>query len=254
MISAKIPTTPVLDKPDGNMVINNLLLGEVEGLHMVYYYIKGEIGINETTQSDFYDVLLSLSGEALLKVGEKQYDFGPLAIVRIPYEEPYKVKIKKGGNFSFIRLRKSLNKDDRQLISQNRESHSLIYIKTIADCPVYSEDIKSSKTLNRMLLPVGLIPRFCMGSVKTEGPDEVGGHEHAMLDQLFLGLEGCKCSCVADGEQILLTENMMLHIPLGSQHSVSVESGDTLSYIWLDFFLTLEGQKYMDEQHQINDK
>jgi hypothetical protein len=60
--------------------------------------------------------------------------------------------------------------------------------------------------------------------------------------------------CHAEGEQILLTENMLLHIPLGSKHSVSVESGDTLAYIWFDFFLSHEGEKYMSEQHQMDDE
>jgi hypothetical protein len=75
-----------------------------------------------------------------------------------------------------------------------------------------------------------------------------------MLDQLFLGLKGCKCSCYADGAETLLTENTLLHIPLGSRHSTSVAEGELLSYIWFDFFLTLEGQRYMSEQHKMDDQ
>jgi len=254
MISAKIKTIPSLDKLDGYIVKNNLLPGEIEGLEIVHYNIKGENDITEITQPDFYDVLLSLSGEATLNVGAQQYNFGSQVIVRIPYSESYNIKITKGNDFSFIRLRKMLDKDDRKLISQNKGSHSSVYIKAITDCPAYTEDIKSNKTMNRMLLSEGLVPRFCMGSVETEGPDVVGEHEHAMLDQLFLGLGGCKCTCHADKEKILLTENMLLHIPLGSKHWVSVEPGNTLSYIWFDFFLTIKGQKYMNEQHQIKDE
>ena len=74
------------------------------------------------------------------------------------------------------------------------------------------------------------------------------------IDQLFFGLEGCKCTCVAGAETAVLTENMMLHIPIGSTHTISVEEGDKLYYIWLDFFLTLEGQKYMGEQHKMKDE
>ena len=226
MRSEKILLTQCLDKSDG-MVENVILSGEIEGLEIVYYTIKGEWDMTESTKFDFYDVLLSLSGEAVLEVGERDYDLVSLSIVRIPYEGLYKIKTKKGRDFSFIRLRKMLDKYDRQLISQHRQKHASIFIKEIADCPAYTEDIKSSKTLNRMLLPEGLVPRFCMGSVKTEGPDEVAEHEHPMLDQLFFGLDGCRCTCHADGEEILLTENMMLHIPLGSKHSVSINPGDT---------------------------
>jgi len=86
---------------------------------------------------------------------------------------------------------------------------------------------------------------------ETEGPDEVGEHCHPILDQLFLGLSSCNCIFYADDEQTILSENMLLHIPLGSKHAVSVSKGNTLAYIWMDFFLTLEGEKYMREQHQM---
>jgi quercetin dioxygenase-like cupin family protein len=92
-----------------------------------------------------------------------------------------------------------------------------------------------------------------MGSVETSGPDIVAEHDHPMLDQLFLGLKGCRCHCYAGAEHALLEENMLLHIPLGSKHHVEVGEGDRLAYIWLDYFLTMEGQKYMNEQHQMKD-
>ena len=253
MISAKIITTLDGEKPDETIIKENILADEIKGIHIVHYLIRGKTDITENCQPGFYDVLLSLSGKASLVIREKQFNFNGLTISRIPYKESYKIRIEKGDNCSFIRLRKILNKDDRRLIGQNKENHSFIYIRNINDCLIYTEHIKSDKTLNKMLLPVDLVPRFCMGTVETQGPDEVGEHEHAILDQLFLWLNGCRCTCHADGEQILLTENMMLHIPLGSKHSVTVEPDDTLYYMWFDFFLTLEGQKYMGEQHQMDD-
>jgi quercetin dioxygenase-like cupin family protein len=81
----------------------------------------------------------------------------------------------------------------------------------------------------------------------------VAEHDHPMLDQLFLGLKGCRCHCYAGYDHALLEENMLLHIPLGEKHHVEVGDGDRLAYIWLDYFLTLEGQKYMNEQHQVKD-
>ena len=254
MKSEKILIKVDYEKPDGFVVKNNILHGEIEGLQVVSCYIKGEGEIKDTTPSGFYDVLIFLSGEALLEIKGKQYEFDSMVIARIPYNESYIVKIKNGENLSFIRLRKCMNDEDLNLISQNRQNHSSVYIKAIAECPVYTEDIKSSTTLSRMLLPVGLVPRFCAGLVETEGPDEVGEHDHPMLDQLFLGLDGCKCTCIADGERLILTENMMLHIPLGSTHSVSVEPGDKLSYIWLDYFLSHDGEKYISEQHQMEEE
>lgn len=93
-----------------------------------------------------------------------------------------------------------------------------------------------------------------MGSVETTGPDFVLEHEHPMLDQLLFGLDDCKCTFLANEVYTTLSENTTLHIPLGSKHSVSVAEGEVLAYIWLDFFLTLEGQKYMEQNQQIDDQ
>ncbi|OFX55172.1 MAG: hypothetical protein A2066_10875 [Bacteroidetes bacterium GWB2_41_8] len=224
--------------------------GEVSGVFIELISINGPTQIKEATSCGFYDVLLSLKGNALLEIGGREHHVSSQYIARMAYNMPYHVHIRKGDRFHFLRLRKSLDQDDREAILQDIDSHSSVYIRAFEDCSSYTEAIKSSKAVNRMLLPEGMVPRFCMGSVETEGPDLVGEHEHSMLDQLFFGLEDCKCTCVADGEKKVLTENMVLHIPFGSKHSVLVEERDRLAYIWLDFFLTLEGQKYMNEQHK----
>jgi quercetin dioxygenase-like cupin family protein len=227
--------------------------GEVEGVFIELISIKGPNQVRENASPAVYDVLLFLKGSALFETESLEYNVAVKCIARPAYNKPYAVRVKKGNEIHFLRWRKSLDQDDLSLISQDKANHLSVYIKAIDSCPAYTEDIKSSKTLNRMILPEGMVPRFCMGSVETEGPDSVGEHEHPMLDQLFYGLEGCKCTCIANGEEVVLTENMMLHIPLGSQHSVSVEKGDRLAYIWMDFFLTLEGQKYMNEQHHLEE-
>jgi hypothetical protein len=196
---------------------------------------------------------LSLKGNSLLCLQNKEFEFKAKSIARIPYNEQIDIKIEKGEEFHFLFLKKKLDDTDLHLISQNRDEHSSIYNKHIRECQAYTEDIKSSKTISRMLLPVGLIPRLCIGSVETTGPDFVGEHEHPMLDQLFLGWDNCQCTCIADGESTLLTENTILHIPLGSKHSVSVSEGDILSYIWFDFFFSLKGQDYIEEQHKMDD-
>lgn len=227
-----------------------VLSNNVGGVSIERISMKGPRKISEPASIGFYNVLLSLNGEANVELENSSFKLGNAHIVKLPYNKSYVIHVEKGKEFHFLSFQKSLDQADQEVISQNQGDHSKVYIRAINECPVYTEDIKSSKTLNRMILPEGKVPRFCMGSVKTEGPDEVAEHEHSMLDQLFLGLEGCNCICTADGEETTLIENMMLHIPLGSKHSVTVKEGEMLSYIWMDFFLTLEGQKYMKEQHQ----
>jgi quercetin dioxygenase-like cupin family protein len=238
---------------NGSIIKSDVLRNEIEGILIDYISVRGPNQIDEEHHNNFYTVLLSLKGKAVLHVRGQKHTLNAHFIVRIPYNVNFTVQVEMGEEFHFVCLRKQLNSTDLNMISQNPHDHSSIYIKAFSDCPVYTEEIKSSKTINRMLLPVGLIPRFCMGSVETMGPDSVGEHEHPMLDQFFLGLEKCKCTVTSDGESQLLTENMMLHIPLGSKHSVSVAEDNLLSYIWFDFFFTLKGQDYIEDQHKMDD-
>jgi quercetin dioxygenase-like cupin family protein len=249
-----ISTNKLAGKPSESVLKTTVLENEVKDVLIEFISIKGNYKLEAPTQSNVLDVLLTISGEGQLHVNDNYFEINSSTIARIPFNQNYNIQVKTGKEFSFIRLRKLLDKKDVQVIKNKIDNFDTLYIKALADCPTYKEDIKSDKTLNRMILPEGLVPRFAMGSVETEGPDEVGEHDHPMLDQIFFGLKGCKCSCFANGKKTVLTENMMLHIPLASKHYVSVAEGDKLAYIWMDFFLTLEGEKYMGEQHQVEEE
>ncbi len=250
-----LPVHDLQKVPENTLIEDLLLEKEIKGVEFRFISMKGEVRFAGERGWNYYDVLLSLkTGDAILKINGNEYSVGPEHIVRIPYGKGYTMLVGEKRKFRFLLVRKYLDKKDKCIIKEKPEYHDAMYIKSFSECPVYTEDIKSEKTINRMLLPEGLVPRFCMGLVETEGPDEVGEHEHDMLDQVFLGLEDCRCLVHADGAKALLTQNMLLHIPLGSKHSVTVEEGNKLSYIWMDFFLSQEGQKYMEEQHHIKNE
>lgn len=242
------------DVPTHTLINEAILPGEIKSVTTEFMAMKGSCSLLEEARDDVYDVFLILNGSGAVQIANSEFKVSSEYIIRIPYATSYQIHSYKDNELYFIRIRKNLDEQDKKVILQNPELHSECYIKSFSECATYTEDIKSAKTINRMLLPVGYVPRFCMGSVHTEGPDQVASHKHPMLDQFFLGLKDCKCSCSANGAQVLLTENTLLHIPLGSTHAVSVTDGDILSYIWMDFFLTIEGQTYMSEQHQIDDK
>lgn len=118
-----------------------------------------------------------------------------------------------------------------------------------SDSPVYSEDIKSSKTISRTLLPGNIVPRISIGSVYTEGEDMVAEHTHPMLEQFFLSLEKNDSTILVDGEKTLFPQNTIVHIPLGSKHGVSVDTGKTLHYLWIDVFKDAGEMTYLEEHH-----
>jgi hypothetical protein len=88
-----------------------------------------------------------------------------------------------------------------------------------------------------------------MGSVKTTGPDMVQPHKHPMLEQLFYGLSENCCYVQADAHEQFFGGNTLLHIPLGSLHSVRVEEENILHYVWIDFFKEQKDMSYITNSH-----
>jgi hypothetical protein len=234
-----------------SILFDSVLPGEVHELTTEAISITGPCSCVQAGRIDSYDVLLIISGKAIVTSADHMAEAGEEQIIRPPYGEKYRIEVKAGDDLKCLRIRKALTAEDIEAIRQAGDIHSGLYSKKYTDCQAYTEAIKSAKTINRMLLPEGYLPRLCMGLVETTGPDSVGAHEHPMLDQLFFGLKNCRCTCHADGAETLLLENTLLHIPLGSKHSASVEPGALLSYIWMDMFLTTEGQSYMSSQHKM---
>ena len=131
-------------------------------------------------------------------------------------------------------------------------SKDLPYCLAYADAHTYTEDCKSPKTTSRMLVPQRLIPRFAMGSVETYGTDLIAKHTHPMLEQFFFGLNENNCIALIDDVRYPFTGNMLLHIPLGSDHGVLLEETHACHYLWMDFLLNEEALRYMDEAHRLN--
>ncbi|MCE5270455.1 hypothetical protein LLH00_04150 [bacterium] len=244
----------VFDRGPGesnSILFSPVLAGEVTELATDAISISGHCSYVQAGREDVYDVLLVMSGKAAFSSAENLLEAVAEQIIRPPYGNKYRIEVKAGDEFRCLRVRRTLTAEDIEAIRQNADMHSGLYAKKYTECQAYTEAIKSPKTINRMLLPEGYVPRLCMGTVETTGPDSVGVHDHPMLDQLFLGLKNCRCTCNADGAEALLLENTLLHIPLGSKHSASVKQDELLSYLWMDMFLTAEGQSYINSQHKM---
>jgi hypothetical protein len=54
----------------------------------------------------------------------------------------------------------------------------------------------------------------------------------------------------ANENQAPFKEDVLLHIPLGSTHSVDVEEGKRLHYIWIDLFKDASGADWIEQAHE----
>ena len=104
----------------------------------------------------------------------------------------------------------------------------------IIDAKKILDPYKSQKTISRMMIPHEILPQFSMGSVETWGDDLVKPHTHPMLDQLFFNFPENDMDVLIDGTAYPMGGDMILHIPLGSDHGVNVDGNRHLHYMWID--------------------
>ena len=238
----------------GAILVEDLLPGEIAGVRWRFVSIKGPGGVGGGGDPTAATVLLFLGGNACLTTGASRKNVTEESIARIPYGSTYWITGRQGAVAHCLEVTKALDAADHNEMARRMESYTALYFRKFRDCPEYTEDIKSKKTINRMLLPEGFVPRFGMGSVRTKGPDRVGSHVHPMLDQMYLGMDDCRGTVHADHARTVLKGDCLLHIPLASRHGSRVDKGDVLYFLWFDFFLTLEGQEYINRQHTMKGK
>lgn len=224
--------------------VRRLLEGEITGLDVFCSHIERGGGKNFGPCPGRQRVLLLLEGVGSVVCGGSAYGFGETAVFAPHATESFIVLASAGLTLLEILYDAGEENPGETDVRHNRPPYFQLYSK----CKTYREAIKSEKTVNRTLLPVGAVPRFCMGSVETFGPDEVAPHSHPMLEQLFLGLAGNRCTVTADGEEAALEEGVLLHIPRGSEHGASVQEGCLLRYVWMDYFLS-DDMSYIGKSH-----
>ncbi len=223
-----------------------LLPDELPGVAVRYCALKEGNRITLKPRSDAVRVLFFVGGKGCLTIDSHGFEIGEMAVAAASRNAAAAVESTSAA-ISFLDIELKLVPEDKDELSSNEKK--LPYFRPYSECEAYREAIKSAKTVSRTLIPPHLLPRFTMGSVQTTGPDAVNAHQHAMLEQLFFGLQGNNCSVQADAREISFGEGMLLHIPLGSLHGARVEEGAALHYLWLDFFMRQEDMGYIAEKH-----
>jgi quercetin dioxygenase-like cupin family protein len=230
----------------GEVHREKLLPGEVAGVEAEHVSLAGPISRAESLAKGFDTVFLFIKGRGSLRAGGEAHNIEPETIALPISLANIAIEVAEGDTLHYVRILKHLSAQDLQDMRKfSSRKRGGIYFKKFSDCEAYTEAIKSPKTVSRTVLPKDHVPRVAMGTVETMGPDEVGAHEHPMLDQLFLGLANNDIIVHADDAQVRLSAFSILHIPLGSRHWVEVEDGRRMYYMWMDFFLTKEGEEWL---------
>lgn len=245
-----------INLPEGHQSLSeSLLTGEIPEVDVEHVILAAGMRHveNMTRQSD--TVYLFFKGKGVLQTAGQTFEINPESIAVPMHEEQVFIEAAIENTLHFIRIRKPQTEEDLKHMKQfPKENRAAIYFRNFEDCTPYTEKIKSPKTVSRTVLPKDHISRVAMGTVKTSGPDAVGAHEHPMLEQLFLGLEGNDITFFADKDSIQFGEFELLHVPLASSHWVEVKENKLMYYQWMDFFRTKSGEEWLKTHKHIDEE
>lgn len=222
-----------------------LLPGEIAGVRVTHHRLdKGALRLDgERLQ---LVILFLVSGAVTLRSGGATHALSEkTCYVARPGET---IGIETSGPAQILEIDWALSEADYKRVDLAGMAFPLVH--DYATSPQYRDYFKSEKTISRTLVGPHVLPRFCMGSVQSLGPDRIEPHAHPMLDQLFFSFAENDITLLIDGERHPLGGETLLHIPLGSDHGVEVPAGRRMHYLWLDFFQRHEDMDYIAEVHR----
>ncbi|MBN2523504.1 MAG: hypothetical protein JXB24_09515 [Bacteroidales bacterium] len=236
-----------MDLPaDQQSFSEELLSGELTDLKITHKAIVGPAMQKFVFSEQNTDMFIFIKGNGQLKADSIKFDVCPESIAIPIASDSFSLEIPDGEVLHFVRFSKQLTTSDQEDIKKfNLDNKYQVFFRRFSECEPYTEKIKSPNTVSRTVLPADIIPRVSLGTVEVPGPDEVGAHEHPMLEQLFLGLAGNDITVHAGDKSVGLKEYSILHIPLGSSHWAEVVGNKKMYYMWMDFFITKEGQEWL---------
>lgn len=245
--SQEIPFKKLETQLNKNYNVEAILENEIKGIDVKHIALTSKKDLIDDTKEGYKTIYLFMKGTGTVTAANKDYAIVPETILLPNVAKSIKIKIAKNDTLHYLKISSKLTAQDladlKEFPAENTQN---VYYAKFTDCKSYTELIKSPNTISRTILPNKIIPRIAMGTVQTKGPDKVGAHAHPMLEQLFLGLSKNNCVVYADDAQVDFPEYSVLHIPLGSSHSVSVEKGEVLYYVWMDFFLDKKGEEWLN--------
>ncbi len=238
---------------DSQVFSEDVLYGEIAETQIKHVAFAGPIVKSVPLSEGFVDIFIFIKGTGTLKADTLSFLLEPETIAIPSAFGEISFEVGENDTLHYLHFVKKLSPEDiEDLATFPEENKYDIYFTRFSDCEAYTEKIKSPNTVSRTVLPADIIPRVSLGTVETKGPDEVGAHEHAMLDQLFLGLTNNDITINADDVSAHFGEYALLHIPIGSSHGASVEENKVMYYLWMDFFLTREGQEWLKTHKPIS--
>ena len=206
-----------------------LLPGEIPGASVFHYSLPAGETLYFDGQSAFIRIFFLCSGAAAFEAEGKCWTYAERAVFTAKPESQIRIRVQ--ADASLLEIRWELNAED---LAELAASDAFPFSEPYADALQYRDPFKSETTISRAILKQTLIPRFAMGSVEAKGDDLIGQHAHPLLDQFFFSFPENDMNLLIDCRIFPMKGDMLLHIPLGSNHGVLCLGQQKAHYLWID--------------------
>lgn len=224
-----------------------MLEHEIPGTAVTHHIMLEGDAVKFMADGTYVRILFLCSGSVKFLAEGGEWSYNEKAFIALSPDQNVEVKVYTKADM--LEICWDMNDDDKKEIAKG----DTVYPVTgkYKDALQYRDPFKSEKTISRALLPQRTIPRFAMGSVETYGDDLIGQHAHPLLDQYFFGFPENDIDLLIDDIIYPMGGNSLLHIPLGSNHGVSVKGKQIAHYIWIDYIQEPDkANQYLDEVHK----
>lgn len=240
----------VMEKVDTTVSGNRsleLCKGEIPGARPVHHTIAAGSTLLFESNCGYYHILILIEGAAEFKTDEQNMFFDGRTTFVPALDRTLAVTARTNVQILEIQWDEAPG-DAEDLAAYNTKFPVVVpYQESIQ----YIDPNKSEKTISRMMIPHEILPRFTIGSVESYGYDLVRPHAHPMLDQFFFSFPENDMEVIIDDEKINMKGNVIMHIPLGSNHGVEVTGDRHMHYMWIDFMPDKEaGLKRLNFSHR----
>jgi hypothetical protein len=233
-----------LDMRENSRNSLSLLAGEIPGASVFHHTIPAGDGIHFPAAAAFLRILFLCDGKADFSSEGTTAAYNEKAVfIGSPKNA---VDVAAHDNSHLLEIQWILRPADQKEIDAAVFPYTLRY----RDAIQYRDPFKSEKTISRAIVPHRVLPRFALGSVETYGDDLIGKHEHPLLDQFFFSFPENDMDLLLDDLVYPMKGNMLVHIPLGCDHGVSVKAHQCAHYLWIDFIGGEDGLVYLDAVHK----
>ena len=241
----------IMEKVDTSIATSasiELCKNEIPGARAVHHIISAGESLEFAPNVGYFHILVLVTGDASFVMADKTYDFNVRVTFAPGPDQALSVAAKT--KVDLLEIQWTITEEDVRLMAEYNTPFP--YVQTYWESIQYTDPNKSEKTISRMTVPHRVIPRFSMGSVETYGVDLVKPHAHPMLDQFFFSFPENDMYVLINGEPIHMLGDILMHIPLGADHGVSIVEGDHCHYLWIDFLPDNDkGLKRLDERHHV---